>query len=51
MKDGLAELDERIFEMMKKNVTGLVVTLFIFTGSQTAVYGLSSELRDLAAGC
>lgn len=34
----MAELDEKDFEMMKKNVMGLIVALFIFARSQMAVY-------------
>jgi hypothetical protein len=50
MQRETAGLDEKNFET-KKIVGGVVVVSFVFAGSQMAGYGLSSELRDLAAGC
>jgi hypothetical protein len=46
----MAGLDEKNFET--KKIRGwLVVASFVFAESQMAVCGLSSELKDLAAGC
>jgi hypothetical protein len=44
----MAELNEKIFEMMEKKLVGLVVALFVVAGIQTAAYSLFLELRDLA---
>jgi hypothetical protein len=46
MKYEMAELDEKIFEMTKKIVTGLVVASFVIAGSQTAAYSLFSGQRS-----
>jgi hypothetical protein len=50
MKYEMARLNKKNFEM-KKLAGGLVVVLSVVVGSQTAVDGLSSDPRCLAAGC
>ena len=45
----MAKLVEKVFEMTKKNVTGLVVVLFVVAGFQMVVDGLFSEPRGLVA--
>ena len=42
----MAELDENFFKMTKKIAMGLVVALFVITGSQMAVHSPFSELRN-----
>ena len=44
-RHGVAVLGENIFEMTKKYVVELDVTLFVVEGSRMAVYGPFSELR------
>ena len=41
----MGELVEKVLEMLKKNLAGFVVALFVVEGFQTAVYSLSSRLR------
>ena len=48
MEHEMAELDEKVVRMTKKSVTGLIVILFIFAGSQMAVDSLSSDQRCLS---
>ena len=46
MEHDTVELNGKIFEMVKKNMAGLVVIESVIEWSQTAVHGSSSELRD-----
>jgi hypothetical protein len=51
MEHEMMELNEKIFETMKRNVAGFVIALSVIADSQIAVGSPSSELRYLAAGC
>ena len=46
MEHDMAELNGKIFKMVKKNMAGLVVIESIVEWSQTAAHSSSSELRD-----
>ena len=41
----MGELVEKVLEMLKKNLAGFIVALFVVEGSRMAVYGPFSELR------
>ena len=46
MEHDTVEQNGKIFEMVKKNIAGLVIIESIVEWSQTAAHSLSSELRD-----
>lgn len=50
MEHNMAGLNGKIFEMVKKDMAGLVVIEYIVKGSQTAVYSLFLGQKGLRTG-
>ena len=45
----MVRLNENIFEMVKKDMAGLIIVKYIVEGSQIAVHGWSAEPRNPTA--